>query len=169
MSSLRLVGHTGSRCDVPLKQAMIEWFGPVLREAYGGTESGTICFITTKEWLTHEGSVGRVQPPFRPLVVAEDGSLCAPGEQGELFFVDETGRGIRYHDDPAKTAAAHREPGTFTLGDVGHLDEDGYLYIDGRVTDMVVSGGVNIYPAECGTRPGRASRGGRGRDLRCTR
>jgi long-chain acyl-CoA synthetase len=149
VSSLRAIGHTGSRCGSALKKAMIEWFGPVLREAYGGTESGTICSISSEEWLTHEGSVGRVQPPFRPLVVAEDGSACPPGVQGELFFVDETGRGIRYHNDPAKTAAAHRAPGTFTLGDVGHLDEDGYLYVDGRVTDMVVSGGVNVYPAEC--------------------
>ena len=149
VSSLRVVGHTGSRCDVRLKQAMIEWFGPVLREAYGGTESGTICFIASKEWLAHPGSVGRVQAPFRPLVLAKDGSACPPGVPGELYFVDKTGRGIRYHNDPVKTAAAHREPGTFTLGDVGHLDEDGYLYIDGRVTDMVVSGGVNIYPAEC--------------------
>ncbi len=66
-----------------------------------------------------------------------------------LYFVDETGQGIRYYNDPEKTAASHLEPGTFTLGDVGHLDKEGFLYVTGRVTDMVISGGVNIYPAEC--------------------
>ena len=74
-----------------------------------------------------------------------------------MYFVDDSGRGIRYHNDREKTAAAHLVPGTFTLGDVGHVGEDGYVYITGRVTDMVISGGVNIYPAECETDPGRPS------------
>jgi long-chain acyl-CoA synthetase len=149
VSSLRILAHTGSRCPIPLKQAMIDWVGPVLREAYGGGESGIIAYITSDDWLRHPGSVGRVQPPFRPLVIGDDGSPCQAGEDGVLYFVDETGRGIRYYHDPEATAAAHLEPGTFTLGDVGHVDADGYLYVTGRVTDMVISGGVNIYPAEC--------------------
>jgi acyl-CoA synthetase (AMP-forming)/AMP-acid ligase II len=82
-------------------------------------------------------------------VIGEDGHPRPPGVDGILYFVDDTGRGIRYYNDAEKTAAAHLAPGTFTLGDVGHVDTDGYLFITGRVTDMVISGGVNIYPAEC--------------------
>ena len=128
---------------------MIEWFGPVVREAYGGSESGIISYITSDDWLSHPGSVGQVQAPFRALVLDEDGSPCPPGQNGQLYFEDATGRGIRYHNDPEKTEAAHLRPGVFTLGDMGHVDADGFLYITGRVIDMVISGGVNIYPAEC--------------------
>ncbi len=149
VSSIRMIAHTGSSCPVPLKEAMIEWFGPVFREAYGGTESGVITSIMSDEWLRHPGSVGRVHPPFHALVLDDAGNPCPPGQDGQLYFVDDTARGIRYHGDPDKTEAAHLVPGTFTLGDVGHLDDRGYLYVTGRVTDMVISGGVNIYPAEC--------------------
>ncbi len=149
VSSIRMIAHTGSSCPVPVKQAMIDWFGPVLREAYGGTESGIISAIKSDEWLRHPGSVGRVAPPFHALILDEDGKPCTPGQDGQLYFVDDTGRGIRYLGDAARTEAAHLVPGTFTLGDVGHIDESGYLYVTGRVTDMVISGGVNIYPAEC--------------------
>ena len=149
VSSLRMVALTGAPCPLPVKKAMIEWFGPVLREAYGGSESGIISYITSEDWLSHPGSVGKVQAPFRPLVLDEGGAPCPPDRNGELYFEDATGRGIRYHNDPEKTGAAHLRPGVFTLGDTGHVDADGYLYITGRVTDMVISGGVNIYPAEC--------------------
>ena len=149
VSSLRMVALTGAPCPPPVKKAMIEWFGPVLREAYGGSESGIISYITSEDWLSHPGSVGKVQAPFRPLVLDEGGAPCPPDRNGELYFEDATGRGIRYHNDPEKTGAAHLRPGVFTLGDTGHVDADGYLYITGRVTDMVISGGVNIYPAEC--------------------
>jgi long-chain acyl-CoA synthetase len=149
VSSLRMVALTGSACLIPLKRAMIDWFGPILREAYGGSESGIISYITSDDWLAHIGSVGRVSAPFRALVLDEHGSPCPPGEDGQLYFEDESGRGIRYYKDPDKTAAAHLTPGIFTLGDLGHVDAEGYLYVTGRVTDMVISGGVNIYPAEC--------------------
>ncbi len=148
-SSLRLLSVTGSACPVPVMRAMIEWFGPVFVETYGASESGILSRIESAEWASHPGSVGRVVAPFHPLVLDDDGTPCPPGTDGVLYFVDHTGRGIRYHNDPEKTAAAHVAPGTFTLGDVGHVDADGYLYITGRVTDMVISGGVNIYPAEC--------------------
>ena len=148
-SSLRMVSVTGSACPIPVMRAMIDWFGPVFLETYGASESGIISRIRSEEWVQHPGSVGRVNPPFHPLVLTEEGEPCPPGTDGVLYFADDTGRGIRYYKDPEKTAAAHRAPGTFTLGDVGHLDSDGYLYITGRVTDMVISGGVNIYPAEC--------------------
>jgi long-chain acyl-CoA synthetase len=149
VSSLRMISVTGSACPTTVKRSMIEWFGPVLLETYGASESGIVSRITSDEWLKHPGSVGQAAPPFHPLVLDEAGSECPPGAEGVLHFVDDSGRGIRYFNDPEKTAAAHVVPGTFTLGDVGHVDEDGYLYITGRVTDMVISGGVNIYPAEC--------------------
>jgi long-chain acyl-CoA synthetase len=149
VSSLRMVSLTGSPCPIPVQGAIIEWFGPVLREAYGASESGIISYITSDEWLDHPGSVGKVQPPFRDLVLADDDVRCPPGQDGRLYFEDGTGRGIRYHNDREKTMAVHLRPGVFTLGDIGHVDADGYLYITGRVTDMVISGGVNIYPAEC--------------------
>lgn len=149
VSSLRMISVTGSACPVTVKQAMIDWFGPVIVETYGASESGIVTRITSQEWLAHKGSVGRPVPPFEPLVLDENGSPCPQGSDGVLYFVDGSGRGIRYHNDAEKTATAHLVPGTFTLGDVGHVGEDGYLYITGRVTDMVISGGVNIYPAEC--------------------
>jgi long-chain acyl-CoA synthetase len=149
VSSLRMVSLTGSVCPIQVKRSMIEWFGPVIREAYGASESGIISYITSEDWLRHPGSVGRAQERFRPLVLREDGSPVPPGQDGVLYFEDSTGRGVRYHNDAEKTAAAHRSAGVFTLGDVGHVDTEGYIYISGRVTDMVISGGVNIYPAEC--------------------
>jgi long-chain acyl-CoA synthetase len=128
---------------------MIEWFGPVIREAYGGAESGTISSISTEEWLRKPGSVGRPFEQFEAVVVDDSGSPVPVGRPGRLFFRDASGQGIAYHDDPEKTAGAHLAPGVFTLGDVGHVDEDGYLFVGGRSIDMVISGGVNIYPAEC--------------------
>lgn len=148
VSSLRRVSHTGAACPPEVKRAMIEWWGPVLVESYGGTEAGTICAITSEEWLEHVGSVGRTLPPFRPVVVDDEGDELAAGEVGRLYFSDATGRGVRFPNDPAKTAEVHLRPGVFTLGDAGYVDEDGYVFITDRFADMVVSGGVNLYPAE---------------------
>ena len=148
VSSIRLVVHTGSKCPIEVKRAMIEWWGPVFVEAYGATEVGTTCSITSEEWLEHPGSVGRAVPPFTPLVVDDQGEEVPSGTEGRLFFQDSTGRGVVYPGDPAKSAAAHLKPGVFTLGELGHIDRDGYVYIGDRVSDMVVSGGVNLYPAE---------------------
>jgi acyl-CoA synthetase (AMP-forming)/AMP-acid ligase II len=148
VSSLRSVPHTGAACPRDVKRAMIDWFGPVLMEAYGGTESGTTNMISSEEWLAKPGSVGKTLPPFELLVIGEDGEPLPQGEVGQLYFKDTTGRGIIYHNDPVKTAAAHLRPGVFTLGEVGYVDEDGYVFITDRVSDMIVSGGVNIYPAE---------------------
>ena len=148
VSSLRLVIQTGSPCPHPVKRAMINWWGPVIRETYGGIESGPVAGISSEEWLAHVGSVGKAIAPIAIRVVAEDGSACGPGEDGLIYFDDPTGLGVVYRNDPAKTAAAHLFPGTFTLGDVGHLDLDGYLYLTTRRDDLVLSGGVNLYPAE---------------------
>lgn len=148
VSSLRCVVHTGAACPIRVKQAVLDWWGPVLYESYGATESGTTCSIGPEDWLAHPGSVGRPVPPFEALVVDEDGNPMPAGEEGRLYFRDTSGRGIRYEGDDDKTAAAHLQPGVFTLGEIGRIDEDGFVYITDRFSDMVVSGGVNLYPAE---------------------
>jgi long-chain acyl-CoA synthetase len=148
VSSLRLVSQTGSACPAEVKLAMINWFGPILTESYGGSESGTLCRIDSTEWLAHRGSVGRPRPPFEVVVLDERNSEQPAGQVGVLGFRAPRGRGPSYHADPEKTKAAYIAPGVFTLGDVGYVDEDGYVYITDRIADMVVSGGVNLYPAE---------------------
>ena len=148
VSSMRLVSQTGSACPPDTKLAMIEWFGPILVESYGGSESGTLCRIDSREWLAHRGSVGRPRPPYEVAVLNEDGQPLPPREVGILGFRAPEGRGPRYHADPEKTKNAYIAPGVFTLGDVGYVDEEGYVYITDRIADMVVSGGVNLYPAE---------------------
>ncbi|MFI0447401.1 AMP-binding protein [Actinomadura sp. 6N118] len=149
VSSLRLVAHTGSACPPDVKRAMIEWFGPVLMESYGASEVGTVARIDSREWLAHPGSVGRAVPPFEAVVVNQDARPLPRGEIGRLAFRAPDGHGVRYHADEAKTRAAYLAPGLFTLGDIGYVDEDGYIHITDRSADMVVSGGVNLYPAEC--------------------
>jgi acyl-CoA synthetase (AMP-forming)/AMP-acid ligase II len=148
VSSLGAVSHTGAACPREVKRAMIDWFGPVLVESYGATECGSTNMITTAEWLSHPGSVGRVQPGFELVVIGETGDALGIGEIGQLYFRDLSGRGVVFHNDPEKTRAAHISPGVFSLGDVGYVDAGGYVFITDRVSDMVVSGGVNIYPAE---------------------
>jgi long-chain acyl-CoA synthetase len=148
LSSLRSCAHTGAKCPDEVKAAMIEWWGPVFRDAYGATEVGTVCTISSEEWLEHWGSVGLAIPPFTALVLDEDLNELPANTEGLLFFRDATGRGIVYPNDPDKTASANPEPGLFTLGEVGYLDDDGYVFITDRASDMVVSGGVNLYPAE---------------------
>jgi len=148
VSSMKLIAHTGAKCPIDVKAAMIEWFGPVFRDAYGATEVGTVCAITSEEWLDHRGSVGRSIPPFHAVVLDEELNELPAGTEGQLFFRDDTGRGIVYPNDAEKTRASNPEPGLFTLGEIGYMDDDGYVYITDRFNDMVVSGGVNIYPAE---------------------
>ena len=147
-SSLQRVSHTGAKCPVDVKRAMIEWWGPVFIDAYGASEVGTTCMITSEEWLQHPGSVGKSVPPFEALILDEDDKPLPPNTEGKLYFRDATGRGVVYHNAPEKTAEAHISPGVFTLGEIGYMDEDGYVYITDRFSDMVVSGGVNVYPAE---------------------
>ena len=148
LPSLRLVFQTGSACPVEVKRAMIDWWGPVFLEAYGGTEVGVTCSISSQDWLGHPGSVGRAVNPYEAVVVDDDGTEVPAGEEGRLYFRDTTGRGIVYHDDPERSAAAHLSPGLFTLGEIGRVDGDGWVYVTDRASDMVVTGGVNVYPAE---------------------
>jgi acyl-CoA synthetase (AMP-forming)/AMP-acid ligase II len=148
VSSMRLISQTGSACPADTKLGMIDWFGPILVESYGGSESGTLCRIDSREWLAHRGSVGRPRSPYEVVVVDEAGQPLAPGQVGVLGFRAPAGRGPRYHADPDKTRNAYIAPGVFSLGDVGYVDEEGYVFITDRIADMVVSGGVNLYPAE---------------------
>ncbi len=148
VSSLELVAHTGSACPPDVKRAMIDWFGPILLESYGGSESGTLCRISSPDWLVHPGSVGKAVEPFHVVVVDEDGSELAQGDVGLLAFEAPEGFGVTYHRDEEKTAKAYVRPGAFTLGDMGYVDAEGFVFITDRLSDMVVSGGVNLYPSE---------------------
>lgn len=144
VSSLRCVIHAAAPCPVGVKRQMMDWFGPIIHEYYGGTEGFAGTTIGPQEWLEHPGSVGN--PMTAVHVVGEDGTELPVGESGELYF--EGGPDFEYFKDPAKTASVHNERGWRTLGDMGYLDADGYLYLTDRSTFMIVSGGVNIYPQE---------------------
>ncbi|MBV9639427.1 MAG: acyl-CoA synthetase [Mycobacteriaceae bacterium] len=144
VSSLRCVIHAAAPCPVDVKHRMMNWFGPIIHEYYGGTEGFAGTVIGPQEWLAHPGSVGK---PFSPVhVLSDDGTELPVGESGELYF--EGGPAFEYFKDPDKTASVSNERGWRSLGDVGYVDEDGYLYLTDRSTFMVVSGGVNIYPQE---------------------
>jgi len=146
--SLRTVWHTASPCPPAIKRAMIEWWGPVLHETYAASDAGIGTVISSTEWLAKPGSVGRASPLTEILIVDDDGRELPAGEVGTIYFRNRLGGDVSYHNDPAKTAAAHLAPGVVTVGDVGYLDDDGYLFLSDRKVDMIISGGVNIYPAE---------------------
>jgi long-chain acyl-CoA synthetase len=144
VSSLECVIHAAAPCPVDVKHRMMKWFGPIIHEYYGGTEGFAGTTIGPQEWLAHPGSVGK---PFSAVhVVGDDGAELAVGESGELYF--EGGPAFEYFKDPAKTASVSNEHGWRSLGDMGYVDDDGYLYLTDRSTFMIVSGGVNIYPQE---------------------
>ncbi len=148
VSSMKFAAHTGAKCPVDVMRSMIDWWGPIFRDAYGASEVGTVCAITSEEWLEHPGSVGKAIPPFKAFTLDDELNELPANSEGRLFFRDSTGRGIIYPNDAEKTASANPEPGLFTLGEIGYIDEDGYVFITDRFSDMVVSGGVNLYPAE---------------------
>ena len=144
VSSLRCVIHAAAPCPVDVKHQMMDWFGPIIHEYYGGTEGFAGTTIGPEEWLAHPGSVGIPMSPVH--VVGDDGEELSVGQTGELYF--EGGPTFEYFKDPAKTASVFNEHGWRSLGDMGYVDDDGYLYLTDRSTFMVVSGGVNIYPQE---------------------
>ena len=144
VSSLECVLHAAAPCPVDVKRQMMDWWGPIIHEYYGGTEGFAGTTIGPDEWLAHPGSVGK--PLTAVHVVGEGGRELPVGESGEIFF--EGGPDFEYFKDPEKTASVSNERGWRTLGDVGHVDGDGYLYLTDRSTFMIVSGGVNIYPQE---------------------
>ncbi len=147
-SSLQLVLHGAAPCPPRVKQAMIDWWGPKISEYYGSTEGSVITMIDSEQWMAKGGSVGKPLPNMEIIVVRDDGTRCGPNESGTLYFRNAMGSDFEYHNAPEKTAASHLEPGVFTTGDVGYLDDEGYLWLSDRKIDMIISGGVNIYPAE---------------------
>lgn len=145
LSSLRKVLHGTGPCGRDIKQQMIDWLGPILYENYGGTEGNGLCAIDSDEWFARPGSVGKAMVG-RIHILRRDGTEAATGEDGLVHF--EGGPRFEYHNDPEKTARAYNPAGWSTLGDIGHLDADGYLYLTDRDSHMIISGGVNIYPQE---------------------
>lgn len=145
LSSHRVAIHAAAPCPVAVKEQMIEWWGPIVHEYYGGTEGNGLCASNSTEWLAHRGTVGR---PILGVVhiVGEDGRELAPGETGNVYFSD--GPRFEYHNAPDKTRSAYNDRGWSTLGDIGHVDTDGFLYLTDRKAYMIISGGVNIYPQE---------------------
>ncbi|MFF0745577.1 AMP-binding protein [Streptomyces sp. NPDC004111] len=147
LSSLRFVGSTGSPCAPDVKRALIDWLGPIVHETYASSETGYITAIDSVEALARPGSVGRALGDARIRVVDGDGKDCAPGEVGVLYVRQPAHTDFTYRGRPEAREEAGLD-GLVSVGDMGYLDEDGYLYICDRAVDMVLSGGVNIYPAE---------------------
>jgi long-chain acyl-CoA synthetase len=147
LSSLRLLIHGAAPCPVPVKRAMIEWLGPVLVEYYGATEGGNGINVTSEVWLQKPGTVGKVDPLLGHVILDTNGEVCVIGKVGKIFFQAPKSGRFSYFGDPEKTASAYVGD-RFTLGDLGYLDADGYLFLTGRVADCIISGGVNIYPQE---------------------
>ena len=145
VSSLERVMHAAAPCPVEIKRQMIDWWGPIVDEYYASSEAIGSTLITAEDWLAHPGSVGRVMGGALHIVDA-DGSELPPGQAGEIYF--ETATRFEYLNDSEKTAASTHERGWITVGDIGFLDEDGYLYLTDRRHHMIISGGVNIYPQE---------------------
>jgi len=151
--------HGAAPISPAIKRAMIDWWGPRLFEYWGTSEGGTFTLLDSDEWLAHPGSVGRALPGVEVFAVDDDGWRLGPDEVGTLYCrVGEGPSGPRqsgtvarpfhYHGAPEKTDAAYLAPATFTMGDMGRVDDDGYVYLTDRATNMIISGGVNVYPVE---------------------
>ena len=147
LSSLRFISSTGSPCAPEVKRAMIEWFGPIVNETYASSEAGHVTFIDSASWLAHPGSVGRPLGNGIVKILDDTGRSLAPGEIGLICCRQPAYPDFTYTNNPAARAAIERD-GLVSVGDMGYLDADGYLYVADRKSDMVISGGVNIYPAE---------------------
>ena len=145
LSSHQRALHAAAPCPVPVKQAMIEWWGPVVNEYYAGSEGIGMTMVKAQEWLERPGTVGKAI--FGTLhICGSDGAELPPGEDGLIYF--ENAVLPTYHNDPAKTAEAMHPKGWMTLGDIGHVDAEGYLYLTDRKSHMIITGGVNVYPQE---------------------
>ena len=147
LSSLRHVVHTAAPCPPALKEQMIDWWGPVIHEFYGSTEAGVLTLATSQDASRKPGTVGRCIPGAELRIYDDAGNILPPGQIGEIHGRFNGYPDFTYHGRPDKRAEVERD-GLITSGDVGYLDEDGYLFICDRKRDMVISGGVNIYPAE---------------------
>ena len=147
LSSLESIVHGAAPCPPQIKQQMIDWWGLKIHEYYGSTEAGLVTFVTSSEWLEKRGTVGQPLPNCVIRVFGDDGEVLGPGEIGDIFVNLPLGLNFTYHNDDQKRAEIERD-GLITNGDRGYLDEDNYLFLSDRRADMVISGGVNIYPAE---------------------
>ncbi|AQS49721.1 acyl-CoA synthetase [Thioclava nitratireducens] len=145
ISSMVMAVHAAAPCPASVKHEMIKWWGPIVHEYYAGTENNGFTAITTSEWLEHEGSVGQAKLGILH-ICDEQGEEVPVGTEGEIFF--ENGHQFEYHNDPVKTAASKNARGWTSLGDIGRVDEEGYLYLTDRKSFVIISGGVNIYPQE---------------------
>jgi acyl-CoA synthetase (AMP-forming)/AMP-acid ligase II len=146
LSSLRHAVHAAAPCPPDVKQAMIDWWGPILTEYYAGTEGNGLTLATCAEWQAHRGTVGRAVVGAVKIVDDATGEVLPAGAVGGVWFAG--GPRFEYNNSPEKTAAAHDARGWSTLGDVGYLDDDGFLHLTDRKAYMIISGGVNIYPQE---------------------
>ncbi|MEV4067662.1 AMP-binding protein [Nonomuraea dietziae] len=146
LSSIRQVVHTAAACPVAVKQAIMDWWGPVLYEYYGSTESTIAFSVKPHDWLARPGTVGRPAPTFEAKILDENGMELPPGEPGMIYVKSGLGT-FEYRKDPVKTASSMRGE-WYAPGDIGFLDKDGFLFLCDRRTDLIISGGVNIYPAE---------------------
>jgi long-chain acyl-CoA synthetase len=148
-SPLTVVLHGAAPISPTVKRSMIEWWGPRLFEYWGTSEGGTFTLIDSHEWLAHPGSVGRALPGVEVFAVGDRGEVLAAGDVGTLYCrAGEVARPFHYHGAPDKTEASYLAPATFTMGDMGYVDADGYVYLTDRATNMIITGGVNVYPAE---------------------
>lgn len=145
LSSLQRVMHAAAPCPVEIKMQMMDWWGPIIDEYYASSEASGSTLITAEEWLAHPGSVGKAMTGGVH-ILDQDGNELPPGQAGEIYF--EGGFPFEYLNDPAKTAASRDKHGWVTVGDVGYLDDEGYLFLTDRRHHMIISGGVNIYPQE---------------------
>ncbi|MCU5783743.1 long-chain-fatty-acid--CoA ligase [Alcanivorax balearicus MACL04] len=146
VSSLKMAVHAAAPCPVTTKQAMIDWWGPVIYEYYGSTEGAGLTMTNSEDWKKHTGTVGKAIYGTLHIVDEETGEELPIGQEGAIYF--SGGHPFEYHKDPSKTAEAHNDEGWACVGDIGWLDEDGYLYLTDRKSNMIISGGVNIYPQE---------------------
>ncbi|MBV8683676.1 MAG: AMP-binding protein [Caulobacteraceae bacterium] len=148
VSTLRYIIHGAAPCPPEVKKAMIEWVGPIIHEYYAGSEGGAGFVTTTEEWLTKPGTVGKLPAPDSIKLYSEEGEeITEKNRSGTIYFKVSPVAPFEYFKDPKKTASAHRD-GYFTLGDVGYVDDDDYLFLTGRTAECIISGGVNIYPQE---------------------
>jgi long-chain acyl-CoA synthetase len=147
ISSLKYIVHGAAPCPPDVKRAMIEWVGPIINEYYAGSEGGAGFATKSEEWLKKPGTVGKRPSPDSTKILDEDGAEVPQGQTGMVYFKQSPIAPFEYFKDPEKTAASHKN-GYFTLGDIGYLDEDDYLFLTGRSAEVIISGGVNIYPQE---------------------
>ncbi len=146
--SLQAVWHGAAPCPPDVKRRMIEWWGDVVFEYYGSTEGSIVTTATATEWRERPGTLGKATAMVEIRIVTDDGTVAPPGVSGQIYVRNRIGTDFEYHKEPNKTAQVHLEPGVFTFGDIGYLDADGYLFMSDRKIDMIISAGVNIYPAE---------------------